>query len=93
MRPSSSSSDVFAGVLARGGVAEQVSGRAWLQALLEFEAALARAQAHAGVITVEQANEIATVCELDRFDVGGDRRGRGRDRQPGRRRSSRRSRR
>ena len=45
MRPSSSASDVFAGVLARGGVAEQVSGRAWLQALLDFEAALARAQA------------------------------------------------
>jgi 3-carboxy-cis,cis-muconate cycloisomerase len=60
---------VFAGVLARGGIGEQVSGRAWLQALLEFEAALARAQAHAGVITDEEANEIATVCQLDRFDV------------------------
>ena len=71
MRPSSSSSDdLFAGVLSRGGVAEQVSGTAWLLALLEFEAALARAQAHAGAITVEQANEIATVCRLEHFDVG-----------------------
>ena len=43
-------SDVFAGVLARGGVAERVSGRAWLQALLDFEVALAHAQASAGVI-------------------------------------------
>jgi mono/diheme cytochrome c family protein len=40
---------VFSGVLARGGVAEQVSGRAWLQALLDFEAALARAQASKAV--------------------------------------------
>ena len=47
MRPSSSNSDVFAGVLARGGVAERVSGRAWLQALLDFEVALAHAQANA----------------------------------------------
>jgi 3-carboxy-cis,cis-muconate cycloisomerase len=70
VRPSSSSSDdVFSGVLSKGGVAAHVGGRAWLQALLEFEAALARAQAHAGVITAEQANEIQTVCELDRFDV------------------------
>jgi 3-carboxy-cis,cis-muconate cycloisomerase len=70
VRPSSSrSDDVFSGVLSRGGVAAHVSGRAWLQALLEFEAALARAQAHAGVITVEESNEIQTVCELDRFDV------------------------
>jgi 3-carboxy-cis,cis-muconate cycloisomerase len=69
VRPSSSKSDVFAGVLSRGPVAEQVSGRAWLQALLEFEAALARAQAHAGEISIEDANEIAAVCQLDRFDV------------------------
>ena len=70
VKPSSSSSDdVFAGVLARGGVAEQVSGRAWLQALLDFEAALARAQAQAGEITAEQADEIAALCAADRYDV------------------------
>ncbi len=66
MKPSSS---VFDGVLARGGVAEQVSGRAWLQALLDFEVALARAQARAGIITAEDAQEIAAVCDVERFDV------------------------
>jgi 3-carboxy-cis,cis-muconate cycloisomerase len=70
VRPSSSrSDDVFAGVLAKGGVAAHVAGRAWLLALLEFEAALARAQAHMGVITIEESNEIQTVCEVDFFDV------------------------
>jgi 3-carboxy-cis,cis-muconate cycloisomerase len=69
VRPSSSSSDVFAGVLARGGVAEEVSGRAWLQALLDFEAALARAQARERVITEEQAEAIVAACAIDRFDV------------------------
>jgi 3-carboxy-cis,cis-muconate cycloisomerase len=60
---------VFSGVLARGGVAEQVSGRAWLQALLDFEAALARAQARAGEIGHEQAEEIAALCDANRYDV------------------------
>ena len=69
MKPSSSSSDVFAGVLARGGVAEQVSGRAWLQALLDFEAALARAQARAGSSPPRTRDAIAAACDADRFDV------------------------
>jgi 3-carboxy-cis,cis-muconate cycloisomerase len=56
-------------VLARGGVAEQVSGRAWLQALLDFEAALARAQARERVISAEQAEAIVAACDLERFDV------------------------
>lgn len=71
VRPSSSSSeggDIFAGVLARGGVAEQVSARAWLQALLDFEAALARAQARAGVITADEAFAIEAACDADRYD-------------------------
>jgi 3-carboxy-cis,cis-muconate cycloisomerase len=55
-------------VLARGGVADQVSGRAWLQALLDFEAALARAQARAGEITHEHADEIAALCDAGRYD-------------------------
>ena len=60
---------MFAGVLARGGVAEEVSGRAWLQALLDFEAALARAQARERVITHEQAAAIVAACAIDHFDV------------------------
>jgi 3-carboxy-cis,cis-muconate cycloisomerase len=56
-------------VLARGGVAEEVSGRAWLQALLDFEAGLARAQARERVITAEQADAIVAACAIDHFDV------------------------
>jgi 3-carboxy-cis,cis-muconate cycloisomerase len=60
---------VFSGVLARGGVAEQITGRAWLQALLDFEAALARAQARAGEISHEQSEEIAALCDAGRYDI------------------------
>src|SRR4051812_34395050 len=69
VRPSSSRSDVFAGVLARGAVADQVSGHAWLQALLDFEAALARAQARERVISVEEAEAIVAACAIEHFDV------------------------
>jgi len=62
-------SDVFAGVLARGGVAAQVSGRAWLQALLDFEAALARAQARAGTISDGEALAIAAACDAHLYDA------------------------
>jgi 3-carboxy-cis,cis-muconate cycloisomerase len=73
VRPSSSASDdVFSGVLARGGVAEQVSGRAWLRALLDFEAALARAQAQAGVIGADEAAAVEAACaaEYDVAEIG-----------------------
>ena len=39
-RPSSSTSELFGGLYARGPVAEQVSDAAWLQAMLDVEAAL-----------------------------------------------------
>jgi 3-carboxy-cis,cis-muconate cycloisomerase len=42
-----------------------VSGRAWLQAMLDFEAALARA-----VAPPEAAEAIAAACSADDFDVG-----------------------
>jgi 3-carboxy-cis,cis-muconate cycloisomerase len=45
-------------------VAEEVSGRAWLQAMLDFEAALAGAVAPA-----DAAQAIAAVCVADQFDV------------------------
>jgi adenylosuccinate lyase len=46
MRPSSSPSEgLFAGMSARGGAAAEVSDRAWLQAMLDVEAALARSLA------------------------------------------------
>ncbi|MBE2316722.1 3-carboxy-cis,cis-muconate cycloisomerase [Solirubrobacter sp. CPCC 204708] len=55
-------------MLARGGAAEQVSGRAWLRALLDFEAALARAQAGAGLISAEDALAIEAACDPDLYD-------------------------
>jgi 3-carboxy-cis,cis-muconate cycloisomerase len=47
-----------------------VDDRAWLSAMLEAEAALARAQARAGVIPAGAGEAVAAVCaDPDRFDV------------------------
>jgi 3-carboxy-cis,cis-muconate cycloisomerase len=46
-----------------------VDDRAWLQAMLDAEAALARAQARAGVIPAAAADAIAAVCLADRYDI------------------------
>jgi 3-carboxy-cis,cis-muconate cycloisomerase len=42
---------------------------AWLQAMLDVEAALARAEAQTGVIPAAAADAIAACCEAGRFDV------------------------
>lgn len=71
MRPSSLASEhpgLFGGVLERGPVAAAVSDRAWLQAMLDAEAALARALARAGLISDREAETIASACQADRFD-------------------------
>src|SRR3954468_9931177 len=79
MRPSSSPSDaavaagggLFDGVLARGRVPAEISDRAWLQAMLDAEAALARAQARAGVISGDDAAAIgAAAADAARFHAG-----------------------
>ncbi|HEU0101402.1 MAG TPA: 3-carboxy-cis,cis-muconate cycloisomerase [Mycobacteriales bacterium] len=69
MRPSSSPSEpglfepgLFDGVLSRGGVAAQVDDAAWLRALLDVEAALARAGAVAGLVPAEAAAAITAAC-------------------------------
>ncbi|MEA2289310.1 MAG: 3-carboxy-cis,cis-muconate cycloisomerase [Solirubrobacteraceae bacterium] len=73
MRPSSSPSEdgggLFGGVLARGAVARAVGDRAWLQAMLDFEAALARAQARAGLIGDDDARAITQAADADAFDI------------------------
>jgi 3-carboxy-cis,cis-muconate cycloisomerase len=73
MRPSSSPSEagggLFGGVLARGPVADAVSDRAWLQAMLDFEAALARALARAGLMSADDATAIAAACDAGSFDA------------------------
>jgi 3-carboxy-cis,cis-muconate cycloisomerase len=60
---------LFDGVLARGPVREAVSDRGWLQALLDVEGALARAQARAGLFPSATAEEIALACRAENFDI------------------------
>src|SRR5262245_47852807 len=60
---------LFDGVLARGRVREAVGDRAWLAAMLDFEAALARARARAGLLAAEDAQEIGRACRVESFDV------------------------
>jgi 3-carboxy-cis,cis-muconate cycloisomerase len=69
VKPSSSRSELFAAIEARGGVADATSARAWLQAMLDFEAGLARVHARAGMITDTQSDAIAAACHADRFDI------------------------
>jgi 3-carboxy-cis,cis-muconate cycloisomerase len=74
MRPSSSPSEppaagLFDAVLARGPVPALVSDAAWLQAMLDAEAALARAEAAVGIFPAAYAEAIATACHADRYDV------------------------
>ena len=68
-RPSSSTSDgLFDGIYARGDVAAAVGGDAWLQAMLDVEAALARACAAEGLIPRAAAEAIGAACRIDAVD-------------------------
>jgi 3-carboxy-cis,cis-muconate cycloisomerase len=77
MRPSSSGSELSSGsepglfdeVLARGPVRAAVADRAWLVALLDAEAALARAQAGLGLIPADAAATIQAACVPEGFSV------------------------
>ena len=60
---------LFDAVLARGHAREAVADEAWLQAMLDVEAALARACAEAGVIPGARAEAIAGACRAELFDV------------------------
>jgi 3-carboxy-cis,cis-muconate cycloisomerase len=60
---------VFDAIAARGGAAAAVTDEAWLQAMLDAEAALARALARAGVIAEGEAEAIAAACRAERFDT------------------------
>jgi 3-carboxy-cis,cis-muconate cycloisomerase len=50
-------------------MAEILSDRRWLEAMLDFEAALARAEAECGVIPKAAAEVIASCCEVDLYDI------------------------
>ncbi|MEU2347111.1 3-carboxy-cis,cis-muconate cycloisomerase [Modestobacter sp. NPDC049651] len=61
---------LFDGTFARGAAAGAVSDDAWLAALLQVEAALARAAARTGLVPQTAADEVTRVCtEPGRLDV------------------------
>jgi 3-carboxy-cis,cis-muconate cycloisomerase len=62
------SSDLFGTLFVPGHIREAVSDRAWIAAMLEFETALAAAEAQAGVIPNEAAAAITAACDAERFD-------------------------
>jgi 3-carboxy-cis,cis-muconate cycloisomerase len=58
----------FSGIYARGEAASAASGEAWLRAMLEVEAALARACAREALIPSQAASAIAAACEQLQLD-------------------------
>jgi 3-carboxy-cis,cis-muconate cycloisomerase len=63
-----STGGLFDGVLARGPVAGAVGDHAFLQAMLDFERALAAAQAATGLIEPRAAEAIAAACRAEDYD-------------------------
>ena len=61
---------IFRPIFVPDEVREAVSGGAWLQAMLDAEAALATAEAQVGMIPHEAAAAIVSCCEAARFDPG-----------------------
>jgi 3-carboxy-cis,cis-muconate cycloisomerase len=59
---------LFDGVLNHGPLGPLTDDTAWLQALLDAEAALARALVVSGHVTDRQAEAIAAACQAERFD-------------------------
>lgn len=69
MRPSSSPSEsLFGELFGDPAVDAELSGVAWLQAMLDVERALAAVQAQAGLVPHAAAEAIAQACSVDRFD-------------------------
>jgi len=62
---------LFDGVLDHGPVAGATDDIAWLQALLDVEAALAHALADTGGLARDRAESIAAACTADRYDPAG----------------------
>ncbi len=63
------SEGLFTELFARGGAAAEVDDRAWLQAMLDVEAALARACARHGMCPPEAAEEITAAARAEDFDI------------------------
>jgi 3-carboxy-cis,cis-muconate cycloisomerase/3-oxoadipate enol-lactonase len=62
-------SELFDPIVAAGPVAAATDDTAWLQAMLDAEAALARAAADAGLIPEAHADEIAAACRAPLYDA------------------------
>ena len=60
---------LFAPIFVSDAIAAATSDAAWLQAMLDFEAALAGAEADGGVISRADADAIAAACSAHGFDV------------------------
>ncbi len=58
--------ELFRPIFVPDELREAVSGRAWLQAMLDAERALAVAEARAGLIPREAAEAIASRCDASR---------------------------
>ncbi|MEO6859069.1 MAG: lyase family protein [Solirubrobacteraceae bacterium] len=59
---------LFGGLYGAGDAAAALADPAWLQAMLDFEAALARSGAAEGLIPAQSAEVIAAACRAERFD-------------------------
>jgi 3-carboxy-cis,cis-muconate cycloisomerase len=66
----STEAGLFAPIVTGDELLAATSDRAWLQALLDVEAAVAGAEADLGIIPSGAADAIATRCSADRFDPG-----------------------
>ena len=62
------SEDLFGPIFVPDTMRRAVGGRAWLQAMLDAEAALAAAEARVGLIPADAAEAIASCCDAGRFD-------------------------
>jgi 3-carboxy-cis,cis-muconate cycloisomerase len=60
---------LFGQIFLPDNLSEAVGDRAWLQAMLDAEAALAAAQAESGLVSREDADAIRACCEAERFDA------------------------
>jgi 3-carboxy-cis,cis-muconate cycloisomerase len=67
--PAEPGSGLFGELFSSTAVAREVSDTAWLQALLDAEAALARAQAANGLVPADAAAAISAACSTARFDA------------------------
>jgi 3-carboxy-cis,cis-muconate cycloisomerase len=60
---------LFSAIVTTEELSAATGDGAWLQAMLDAEAALARAEAAAGLISVEVADAITGCCRAERFDA------------------------